>query len=38
VPGQPLPRVLSEVIAESRITQIEQGDLDWPIDPELLNM
>jgi hypothetical protein len=38
VPGELLPRLLSEVLAESRLAQIEQGVLDWPIDPQLLNM
>jgi hypothetical protein len=38
VPGELLPRLLSDVLAESRLAQIEQGVLDWPIDPQLLNM
>jgi hypothetical protein len=38
VPGELFPRLLSEVLAESRLAQIEQGVLDWPIDPQLLNM
>jgi hypothetical protein len=38
VPGELLPRLLSEVLAESRLAQIEQGVLDWPIDPQLLNL
>jgi hypothetical protein len=38
VPGKHMPQLLSEVLAESRIAQIEQGVLDWPIDPQLLNL
>jgi hypothetical protein len=38
VPGELFPRLLSEVLAESRLAQIKQGVLDWPIDPQLLNM
>jgi hypothetical protein len=37
VPGELLPRLLSEVLAEHRVAQTEQADFDWPIDPELLN-
>jgi hypothetical protein len=38
VPGELLPRLLSEVLVESRLAQIEQGVLDWPIDPQLPNL
>jgi hypothetical protein len=37
VPGEHLPRLLSEVLPERRVAQTEQADLDWPIDRELLN-